>query len=425
MPLASTPRALSALADRLDIGQRRAVEAVRKIACDAGTPAYLVGGPVRDFLLGATVLDLDFSVEGDALRLAGRLADLVGGNATTYPRFGTATVTFEGTRVDLVTARREAYPEQGRLPKVAPSDIADDLARRDFTINAMALPLSELASGVIDHWNGQNDLQFGIIRILHPESFVDDPTRMFRAVRYEQRFGFRIEHGTRARITSAISAGCMDSVSGDRWRHEVEKILDEPNPGPALLRASELGLLSGLHPALAKDAGLRNLSSCPEGADGADEWLAALFAPLTESEGVSVIDRLRLSGRKAALARDTINVREAESAIKRASRSASDLYRLLSTFDPVALSLNAKISTDPLISNTMRYYLDELRAVQAGISGDELLDMGATPGPVIGKILSQLQDAWLDGQVSNTDEERALARVLVARSDEGSAKQLQ
>ena len=377
---------------------------------------------MRDFLLGVRVLDLDFSVEGDALDLAWRLAGMTNGSVTTHRRFGTATVTLEGTRVDLVTARRETYPLQGQLPDVAPGSIADDLARRDFTINAMALSVSEAESDVVDPCNGRNDLDARAIRILHPGSFADDPTRMFRAVRYEQRFGFEFEAETRECMNRAISSGCMDSVSGDRWRHEIERILDEADPGPPLLRASQLGLLAGLHPALAKDEGLRRLPKCHEKATEADEWLAAMFAPLSVSEGEDVVQRLRLFGRKVTLARDTIQVRKAESSIKRASTHPSSLFRLLSDFHLAAVSLNAKIATDPLISSTLQFYLDEVRHRGPSISGNEVLEMGATQGPAVGQILSQIRDARLDGRVTTIDEERALARVLVSRDEERAGK---
>ena len=309
MSLASTPMTLTAFKDGLSVGQRKALESVQKLALYAGLAAYLVGGTVRDFLLGVPVKDLDFSVEGDAPSLASRLAETSGGSLTTHRRFGTATVTVGDTRIDLVTARREAYPVRGQLPKVSSSNIVDDLARRDFTINAMALPISGGTAGIVDHWNGVNDLDAGVIRVLHPGSFLDDPTRMFRAVRYEQRFGFQIEDSSLSQLHFAVGSSAVDSVSGDRWRHEVERILDEADPGPALLRASQLGLLSGLHSALGKDDGLTALSACREKHVDADEWLAAMFLPLTVSEGESVIERLRLSGRRAGLARDTIHVR--------------------------------------------------------------------------------------------------------------------
>ena len=228
------------------------MDEVRRLSENSEQRVYLVGGSVRDALLGAPVLDLDFSVEGDAAGLARLLAGSLGGKVTSHRRFGTATVFAGDCRVDLVTARKETYPSPGVLPLVTPGDIADDLARRDFSVNAMALPLFQRDADVFDPHGGLDDLEEGIIRSLHRLSFRDDPTRMMRAVRYEQRFGFRMDETTLGDMVSCVASGNMDAVSGDRWRHELQRILDEANPGPALARAAELGLMAGIHPALGK-----------------------------------------------------------------------------------------------------------------------------------------------------------------------------
>ncbi len=383
---------------------------------------YLVGGPVRDALLARPVMDLDFSVEGDAMALGAMVARRLGGECTGHRRFGTATVQAGDIRIDLVTARRETYPGPGRLPEVVPGGIADDLARRDFTINAMALPVWPREGGLIDPMGGLNDLETGILRVLHPRSFIDDPTRMFRAVRYEQRFGFRIDDPTVELMASAISARHMDAVSGDRWRHEIDRILDESAPGPALLRASDLGLLAGLHPALANSQGLLGLTTCAGDAPVADEWLAALFSPLSVSEGDAVIRRLRLPGRRAAVARDTIDLRDIEPEVMSASRRSSDLCRLLSRYDHSAIGMWAKLATDAPLKEALRQYLDELRYVHPSLSGDDLLGLEVPQGPMIGRILARIRDAKLDGEVSNVEEERALARALLARCLKGATK---
>ena len=209
---------------------------MRQLAAAYGTPAYLVGGPVRDALLGTPPSDLDFALVGHAPALARNVAARLGPDSrlTVHPRFGTATVALSpddsGGHIDLVTARHECYPRPGQLPQVTPGSIADDLTRRDFSINAMALPLTPGDGELLDPQGGLPDLESGIIRILHPGSFADDPTRMLRAVRYEQRFGFRIDAPTLTAMSDAIAGGGMDAVSGDRWRRELERILDESQP---------------------------------------------------------------------------------------------------------------------------------------------------------------------------------------------------
>ena len=410
---------LDTLAASLSDGNLCALNAVRMLSDMAGLPVYLVGGPVRDALLGRRVMDLDLSVEGDAVALARALAERLGGECTEHRRFGTATVHVEGTRVDLVTARREAYPAPGSLPEITPGTIQDDLARRDFTINAMALPIRTQEGELIDPHVGLQDLRSGIVRVLHPGSFVDDPTRMFRAVRYEQRFGFRIDGPTLELLTAGASSGIIDSVSGDRWRHEIERTLDEAAPGPVLLRASRLRLLEGIHPALANGQEMQSLFEHPGDLPSGDEWLGALFSHLAKREGEAVVRRLRLSGRRASIARDTIGLREIEQDISSASGKASELFRVLSPYDPVAISLGAKLSAVPVVREALRWYLDELRHVRSSLSGDDLLDIGVPQGLMVGQILASLRDAKLDGEVCDDEEERALARAQLARCRKG------
>ena len=424
MPLASHSLSLSMLAAALDDERRKALESVCRLATDEDLRVFLVGGPVRDAILGAPVLDLDFSVEGDAVSLARRLAEQTGSSFSAHSRFGTATVLMGDIRLDLVTARGESYSQPGQLPEVRPSSIADDLARRDFAINAMALPVvkdTARSGSLIDPMGGRADLESGIVRVLHQCSFIDDPTRMFRAVRYEQRFGFAIDNRTLDCMDSVISTGLMGAVSGDRWRHEIERILDEVNPGPMFLRAAQLGLFTSLHPALEKSNVLEALGACRDDSVQPDEWLAALFAPLSIAEGEAVIDRLRLSGRRATLARDTIGLAARERQIGLAAGSRSELFRLLVDFDPVAVAFLARTTRDGMVAGALIAYLEELQFVHSILTGNQLLDIGIPQGPMVGEILSRIRDARLDGIVSSEDEERALARELLARNLEGAA----
>ena len=395
---------------------------VVNLAEDAGISAYLVGGPVRDALLGTPALDLDFSVEGDAIALANRLARLLGGRATAHHRFGTATVATADCRVDLVSARKEAYPRPGQLPEVTTGDIHDDLLRRDFSINAMAIRVSGGVEELLDPAGGMEDLEARVIRALHRNSFIDDPTRMFRAVRYEQRFGFRIDDATLDWMRDAIVAGHMNAVSGDRWRHEIERILQEAHAGRMLLRAAGLGLLAGLHPALGDGPGIGALARHPEGVAEPDEWVAAMFHPLSPRDAEAVLNRLRLSGRRAALARDTIELKRIGPQVAASLSMPSCLHGLLSGLDPLAVGLHAKLEPEGPLREALRRYLNELRFVRPGVTGAELLGMGAGQGPAVGRILARLREARLDGAVSAGAEERALARALVARSLDGDTE---
>ena len=404
-----------AIAAALDRGPRAALDAVRQLAAAYGTPAYLVGGPVRDALLGTPLSDLDFAVVGHAPALARNVAARLGPDSrvTVHPRFGTATIALSpsdsGGHIDLVTARRECYPRPGQLPQVTPGGIADDLARRDFSINAMALPLTPGDGELLDPQGGLPDLDSGVIRILHPGSFADDPTRMLRAVRYEQRFDFRIDAPTLTAMSDAIAGGAMDTVSGDRWRRELERILDEANPSAPLQRAAELGLLARIHPALG-----RGQPAYP-GHYTKDECLAALFAPLSTAETEQVIGRLRLAGPRAALARDTIALRDAEPQIRAHAGRPSALAALLAGRAPGAVAAWAGLTADPVVAAALHCYVDELRFIKPALGGIDLLQMGAAPGPAVGEILAQLREARLDGAVSGADGEREMARALLAQ----------
>ena len=417
---ASVPRSLS-----LDALERRlpgpaaaaAFRALRRYA-QRGWRLYLVGGPVRDALLGRPVGDLDFAVAGDALALAAELQGELGGEWRMHTRFGTASGCIGGQRIDLAGARRERYARPGALPQVAPGSIEDDLARRDFTINAMALPLYGARPRVVDYGGGRDDLAAGVIRVLHPGSFADDPTRMLRAVRYEQRLGFRLEETTAAQLRQAVSDGLAGRVTGDRWRSELERIFAEERPIPALRRAAGLGLLAALHPALNAAGGLERLAAAlssdagpdaagPAGASATD-CLAALVCGMTPGEGEEVIRRLRLTKRQAGLVRDTIELRRLESDIA-AARCPSRLVRLLEPLGETALAAWAKIGGSPTSAAAVRRYLAELRYVRPALRGGDLLAMGAVPGPALGALLAQLRAARLDGRAQSVADERRLA----------------
>ena len=218
--IAAELRALDRLAPVLDA----AAGAVR-----AGERVYLVGGTVRDILLGVPSLDVDVVVEGDAVAVAGRLAEALGGSLTAHGRFGTAVVDRgDGSHVDVVTARRETYPEPAALPVVEPGTIEDDLRRRDFTVNALAASLAPDGFGaLVDPCGGRADLAAGTIRVLHERSFVDDPTRIVRAVRYESRFGFRMDAATETLARAAVDAGLLGLLTPTRLGDELVTLLAE------------------------------------------------------------------------------------------------------------------------------------------------------------------------------------------------------
>ena len=234
---------------RLSAEELGAVRAAALAAARLRVPLYLVGGTVRDILLPTAVLDLDFAVVGDGPEAVARLAEGLGGRVLARSQFGTMKVDVSGTVVDLALARTETYSRPGALPEVTPGGIEDDLARRDFSINAMAVSLGDRFGEMVDPFGGRSDLGARLVRVLHPRSFVDDATRILRAARYAARLGFEMEDETADLLRRGLPY--IETISGDRVRNELERCFTEPDVGRALLMAQELGVLRAVHPGLA------------------------------------------------------------------------------------------------------------------------------------------------------------------------------
>jgi tRNA nucleotidyltransferase (CCA-adding enzyme) len=396
------------------------LRAVRRLALNEALPIYLVGGPVRDALLGALVKDLDFVVEGDASILARQLADELGGEVVLHTRFGTATVVLEDSRVDVVTARREVYTHPGALPQVSPGTIYDDLARRDFSINALALPLAERDPRILDPHQGIDDIGKGVIRTLHRNSFIDDPTRILRAVRYEQRCGFVIEPETLSQLQKAVHQGYVGTVSSDRLRHELERTLEEKQPALPLKRAFELGVLAAIHPALSNSSGLLRLAASGAFDDALDKsirplvYLASLAYPLNPIDGEGMIYRLNLPGSWARVVRDAIELKRREPELAAPSQSASKIYRIIEDLAEAAVIAVSRVTESPVAAQRLAQYLNELRFVSPQLNGRDLIATGVPPGPLVGQILRRLLEAKLDRQIFTEEDERQLVREVIA-----------
>ncbi len=217
------------------------IKIVRDVASKEGFSVYIVGGPVRDLLLGVSNCDLDLVVERKGMEFAKILNTSLKGRLKMHQAFKTATIERKDYRIDIATARRESYKRPAAYPKVQPGSIKEDLFRRDFTINAMAIAINKKGFGqLIDYYGGTEDLEKGIIRVMHDESFIDDPTRIFRAVRFSVRFGFRIEPYTRALMKKAVLGGFLGEVNRGRIKKEVVLFLNEKRPLECLRAFSDL-----------------------------------------------------------------------------------------------------------------------------------------------------------------------------------------
>ena len=389
-----------------------------KIAASQGQNLYLVGGIVRDLLLGKPNLDLDLVVEGDAIDLAHQLNDIKQGKITTHPRFKTAKLRWDKWSVDLTTARAETYARPGALPRVKPDSLTSDLFRRDFTINAMAVGLNLSRYGeFIDRYGGKNDLERKLIRILHDKSFIDDATRIWRGLRYEQRLNFQLEGNTLELLKRDIPM--LDTISGDRIRYELECIFHEEHPEKVLRRAEELGVLPRLHPALKGNSWLaekfeqaRQLTSPTPPPFGL--YLALLTYRLSDEENEHLISYLRLSKPIAQTLRDSINLKTKLKSLADPNLMSSAIYRILHGYSPPALIANSLASESTVARQHIQLFLSKLRYVKSALTGDDLQRMGIAPGPRIKEMLERLHEARLDRKVKSKQDEEKLVKGWVA-----------
>jgi tRNA nucleotidyltransferase (CCA-adding enzyme) len=339
----------------------------------AGERAYLVGGAVRDLLLGADHPDLDVAVEGDAPELARRL----GANAVAHERFATARLELDGVRVDLASTRAERYPHPGALPEVEPAPLERDLARRDFTINAMAVPLAGEPQ-LIDPYDGVGDLREGVLRVLHPGSFVDDPTRALRAARYAARLGFEVEPAT----FELLSAADLGTVSGDRVDAELRRIAAEPSAPTGFDLLARWGL-----------AGI------DRGAGARLEALLAILADPSWSELVDRADAVHAIGVPDPQL-EAGAVRLSSAKVERPSEGVALAHGRL----PAELAA-ARVAGAAWLDD----YIRDWRHVSLEIDGADLMAAGVPEGPAVGRGLAAALNAKLDGAAADRDAELRVA----------------
>ena len=428
-------------------GIRQLLDLVIAVANSQHTPLYVVGGFVRDLLLGRPHLDLDFVVEGNGISFANTLRDRYDGEVKAYSPFGTATWILNANVarsvgatindwpafVDIVTARLETYAHPGALPDVVPSALHDDLYRRDFTINAMAIQLAPSGT-LIDPFGGEADLRAGTIRVLHDGSFMDDATRIFRAVRFEQRFDFQIEPHTLGLIPAALPT--LKAISGERLRHEIDLILQEAEPEQALRRLDELGVL-------------RTIDNRLE----FDEWRATKFkqvrtqdSPISQAHvGTDYVQRAVARVKiywiilgwhlpdVDGFARSLMIPGDLTAALVESKRLAKILPELSAELPPsqVVLRLQGRGDTSSEVFEALWYlapdqtaqaniaaYVLKWQHIWPSLTGEDLKAMGLEPGPMFGKLLWELRRAKLDGEISTPAEERAYLERLLGKGNE-------
>lgn len=396
----------------------RLLRLVAEEATQRSLPLYVVGGSVRDLVLGRPVHDFDLTVEGDAIVLARALASKHGGSVTAHVKFGTAKwflpkgLKSDHATLDLISARSETYDHPAALPTVVLGSIEDDLRRRDFTINAMAVRLDGSHFGELrDDLHGIEDLQKGIVRVLHPGSFIDDPTRMYRAVRYAGRYEFQIAKDTFALIPEARPL--VEKLSPQRIRHELDLILDEPKAVSILKRLDELDLLSCVHPALANfhQSALATLKTDDPALQTRNSRWALWLMHLTEQEIEFINDRLHFTAELLKILRSMALLHSNLTAL--AGLKPSEAVDVLEGYSFKALEVVSAALPEGEIKTTLTRYLSEWWLIKPKSTGYDLQKHGIPPGPKYTEILRRLRAAWLDGEVKTEEEEKQLLSNLL------------
>ena len=486
------------LEQTLTQAQHRLLWIAGEIAAEMGQAVYVVGGFVRDLLLGRVdttgrsgSVDMDLVVEGDAIRLAERMRARCGGRVVTHTRFGTAKWILDEAdhplncpslltsaaqagesqlppHFDFVTARTEFYTEPTVLPTVEQGSIKLDLHRRDFTINTLAIALTPDRWGdLLDFYGGLTDLRTGQVRVLHSLSFVDDPTRILRAVRYEQRFNFRVEARTEEHLLDA--APLLERVTAARIRQELDRIFQEARPEETILRLDELGVLKQIHPDLRagapfarSSAALRDkLAALPDGVqsgysdsdhyteksqqlakattlprqsrqvvqlEGMDTPIERLYwglliyeflPPEREADGrptaveEALSERLKLRGETRRLMRHLQVLKTRLPQLVDPQASPSEIVALLDLTQPHALLLLSLLESDPLLRERLHCYAQTWRHIHPSLNGEDLRRLGLAPGPDYGEILRRLRTALLNGEIAAGDAEWQLAETMI------------
>lgn len=387
---------------------------IADLAASLDMPCYVVGGFVRDLLLQKPVNDLDVIVEGDAIKLGKKLVEVYGGKLTTHFKFNTAIWHLPDSTdfVDLITARKETYEKPGALPTVTPSTMEDDLRRRDFTINAMALRLDGEGFGeILDPLKGQTDLERGVIRVLHPNSFIDDPTRIFRAIRYEARYGFSMDEETSG-LVNAEALKVLHLLSGERIRHELDLILDEDESSKMMLRIVVLDVLSAIHPKMPEfnqdyadflEMDVRLDVQADRRTMGYILW----FMDLSEEDVILLANRLDFTNELTLAVWAGAQLKR--SLIHLVGARPSEWTYALEKLPLLSIYVVYLVSRE----NDLLSYISLWRHVKPQTTGNDLKAKGLLPGPRFSEILLRLRSAWLDGEVNNESQEKELLAKLL------------
>lgn len=354
---------------------------------------YLVGGYVRDEILGIENKDIDVTVEGDARRVAEKLSKRLGVRIKKTSQFGTFILFMSSYRIDIATARSERYSSPGALPEVLPGNILDDLSRRDFTINSMAKPVNYAT--IIDPFSGLVDLKKGSISILHGKSFEEDPTRIFRAIRFAQRMNFRIEEITTALLNEAIDKGFLTKVSPARIRNEIALCLEERTKHDIFEKIANLGIFGQLglnYPGKIFFEELEDFAMRFE-----VELESLYFVSLSDAGSNKT-----LLTKKESKYLNSVKTLEKRIPILKKSKELGEIYTILEGFPRGSLIY---IGVKGSVREAVSLYLEEIEPVKLEITGDDIKKIGIIDGKTIGMTLRAVKKKKLDGSLNNREDE--------------------
>jgi len=421
----STERKLSSwLKERFPLEIYNLLKHSGEVAEALGFNTYLVGGSVRDLLRGERNLDIDIVIEGDGISFAKALGEELTAKIRTHQKFGTAQVIAGNIKLDVATARTEYYESPAALPKVLTSSIKKDLYRRDFTINTLAIKLNPKDFGLlIDFFGGQRDLRDKTIRVLQNLSFIEDPTRAFRAIRFSERFGFKISKHTENLIKSTIKLNLFERLSGPRLYEELLLLFNETEPLNTVKRMSDIGLLKVIHPNLIFN---RELEAMLKSMNETLSWFNLLFLEEKTGKGIlyvmALLSGLKAEGLKAVIERLSPPPRVRDLIVKGIAH-AKEVLRTLPVDDPVevynllnklkleTILLSMAMSRDRQKKRAISQYLTEWRKVKPILKGDDLEKMGVHPGPVYSKIFRELLKEKLRGHLESREDEEKFVRA--------------
>ena len=413
----------SLLKERLGEDLLSILERISQVASRSEVTVFAVGGFVRDLLLNIPNKDIDIVVEGNGILFASKLAEEFDGKVKSYEKFGTSVVIFpDGYRIDVAMARVEYYQYPAALPTIKQSSVNSDLYRRDFTINSLAIKLNgEGAFCLMDFFNGERDLKNKEINVLHNLSFIDDPCRLFRAIKFEQRFGFKISKHTEEFMKVAIKKRMVDSLSGTRLLNEINLILKEKYPLKYILRMKEFGLLKFISSQIIIDAaGLEALGkietvlswtetiSLPEKPEVWYVYLLAIIYSLDDESFMQMIKKLQIQARlKKSLIIDRRTCKKAlELLAEDKAWGPEVIYNLFSDLSIEALIYFLAVdSTDRAKKYANIYFTQYCGQAELSLTGNDLVEMGLKPGPVFQSVFKALREAHVRGAIETRDDE--------------------